>query len=158
MRRATEIRRGPGVRRASGKSLWPPCVVLSAHCFGHGPGMARTLFTRNFTGGLPPAAGPLAAAIAAWFGSMAPAWAATLGDGYKPPTICTRRDATPDTSTCWPTYSRTFVPTSLYVVPCLLPCLVSDSVNRPVSLGLALMHPLSVSGFAGCFVFAVADS
>src|SRR6202521_5268611 len=81
-----------------------------------------------------------------------------LADGYRPPTICTRRGATPDTSTCWPTYSRTSVPTSLYFVPCLLPCLVSDSVNRPVSLALALMHPLSVSGLAGCFVLAVTGS
>src|SRR6202158_5582015 len=85
---------------------------------------------------------------------MAPAWAAMLADGYNPPTTCTRRGGTPDTSTCWPTYSRTSVPTSLYVVPCLFPCLVSDSVNRPVSLGLALMQPLSVSGFAGWFLVA----
>src|SRR5436853_4452727 len=79
-------------------------------------------------------------AAAAGGGSIAPACAAAFGDGSRPPLIVNRFGVAPVTSTCWPTYLRTFVPVNRYVVPSL-----SLIMYWPGSESSLATHPTSVT-------------
>jgi hypothetical protein len=133
-----------------------PRYLFRAYLLRQPPDASRTIRTRTsgtwMLPGLAFASEPCAA-VAARVGSMAPAWAATFGDGTRPPTMATFRSTRePNTVTRFPTYLCTSpAPVRRYVVS---PDVKSASVKWGASAASRVTHPVSVIDFVASFFVA----